>query len=170
MSVGAWGVGPFENDHAADWAFEFGDANLPAALGIITSALQSAAEVASSDYLESDLGVPALAAADIVALINGQTIEVSPYNEGPRNWVTRYRPAPDAALTMLARRAVERVGQEPSELAELWGEAGDEEWRASLAVQLSKLDEQNIPPPQSASTPPVEGTNPPRRSRWPFRR
>jgi hypothetical protein len=168
--VGAWGIGPFENDDAADWAFEFSNADLPAGLRIITSALQSAAEVASSDYLDSDLGVPALAAADIVALINGQTIEVSSYNEAPRNWVNRYRPTPDAALTLLARRAVERVGQAPSELVELWAEVGDEDWRASLAQQLSKLDAQNVPLPQPASTPPGDQANPPRRPRWPFRR
>ena len=62
---------------------------------------------------------------------------VNPYNEGPRNWVGRHRPAPDPALTVLARRAVERVGTESSELAEQW--AGDEEWRGAMAELLSRL-------------------------------
>lgn len=168
--MGAWGVGPYENDDAADWAFEFSDADRAAGLRIIGSALRSAADFASSDYLDSDVAVPALAAADIVALINGQTIEVSAYNEAPRKWVERCRPAPDAALTVLARKAVSRVGQEPSELVDLWGEAGDNEWRASLAQQLAKLDEHNISPTQPASKPPGDKTDPPRRSRWPFRR
>lgn len=38
MLMGAWGVGPFENDDAADWALEFTDADLQAGLGIVRAA------------------------------------------------------------------------------------------------------------------------------------
>ncbi len=98
-----------------------------------------AAEVDSADYFDSDLGTAALAAADVVALLNGQSIDENAYNEGPRAWVARNRPVPDVALTALARRAVKRVGREPSELVDVWGETGEEEWRASVAAQLSRL-------------------------------
>ncbi len=137
--MGAWGVGPFENDEAADWAFEFTNADLQDGLGIVRAALHSAAEVDLADYLDSDAGTAALAAADVVAFINGQPIEENAYNEAPRAWVARTRPAPDPALTALARRAIERIGREPSELVELWRETGEEEWRASVAAQLSRL-------------------------------
>lgn len=74
-----------------------------------------------------------------MALINGRSIDENPYNESARAWVARNRPTPDPELTALARNAVERVSREPSELVELWAEAGSDEWRAAVADQLSKL-------------------------------
>lgn len=74
-----------------------------------------------------------------MALINGTSIDENPYNESTRAWIGRNRPTPDPTLTALARKAVERVSREPSELVELWAGAGADGWRAALADQLSRL-------------------------------
>lgn len=81
--MGVWGVGPFENDVAADWAFEFADADIGRGLALVRDALVAAADIGPAEYLDGDLGTNALAAAELVALINGKAIQESAYNDEP---------------------------------------------------------------------------------------
>jgi hypothetical protein len=137
--MGAWGAGAFDNDDAADWESEFADAYEAAGLTLIMDALAAAAEAAGSDYLEAPEGSRAVAAAEAVVWINGQAIPESAYNQRLRDWIARTGPRPDAGLTDLARRAVERVASKNSELAELWGESGTPSWRSGIEELLAAL-------------------------------
>jgi Domain of unknown function (DUF4259) len=112
--MGAWGEGAFDNDTAADWCGKFENADLAAGLQLITDAL---AAVAQAD-----------AAAELVALINGQPIDESPYNQTARQWTARVHSSSDRSLTNLARQAVARVTGQNSELAELWDDTNSASW------------------------------------------
>jgi hypothetical protein len=59
-SMGTWGVGAFANDTAGDWSYEFKGADLQAGLTLIR------------DALNGDEDELAVAAAEMVAAINGQ--------------------------------------------------------------------------------------------------
>jgi hypothetical protein len=48
--MGAWGVGAFENDTAADWDLEFETADMAAGLRLITDALALAARTSVSAW------------------------------------------------------------------------------------------------------------------------
>ncbi len=130
--MGAWGEGPFDNDTASDWVYEFDDADQPSGLHHIQAALVRAASVGADDYLDSDAGVEAVAAAELVAAIRGLDVERSPYNESALDWVARTTPIADLALVDLAVSALDRVVAANSELAQLWDEAQLTSWRGSV--------------------------------------
>jgi len=137
--MSAWAGGAFDNDDAADWSEDFGNADLAAGLRLITDALSAitqADDVADLDYTTETLAV---AAAELVASINGQPIDASPYNETARQWIARVRPIPDPALTELARLAVSRITSPNSELAELWDQSESAEWRSAMSALRDKL-------------------------------
>ncbi|MFB7664254.1 DUF4259 domain-containing protein [Kitasatospora sp. NPDC056138] len=132
--MGAWEIGPFDNDAAADLAGALdrasdgsregraGGGGVSLARGVLAAAADTAA------YLERDEGAEAVAAA---ALIAAQCPGGAPVDSayGPK------RPLPvfTAELRPLAVRALDRVLAERSELAELWDEAGaGQQWRAGV--------------------------------------
>jgi len=126
--MGAWGVEPFDNDDAADWAAEFD--GVDAALGV--EVLRRALNVQDS-YVESNDGSAAVAAAQVVAwLVEPLTMVESSYCEAAVSWVRRHAPAADPVLVADARRALGRVRGSDSELAELWADADDDAWRETL--------------------------------------
>lgn len=130
--MGAWGLGPFENDGAGDWlaALRHGDADE------IETALAAVQE--HPEYLEVDEGQSAIAAAQFVAAAHGLSTgelpaEVGALLEAHAAWV---RSRPD--LIARARDALARTVASRSEIAELWDESADgAEWRRSIA----RLDE-----------------------------
>jgi hypothetical protein len=137
--MSAWGEGAFENDDAADWSGDFGNVDLAAGLRLITDALSAitqADDIADLDYTTETLAV---AAAELVASINGQPIDASPYNETARQWIARVRPIPDPALTDLARLAVSLITGPNSELAELWDQSESAGWRSAMGALRDKL-------------------------------
>lgn len=137
--MGAWGERAFDNDDAADFAGEFENADLAAGLRLITDALTVVAQADDGAYIQVDDGSRAVAAAELVASINGQPIDESSYNETARQWIARARPSTDAALTDLARQAAIRATGQNSELAELWEEAGPSSWRSGMSELRGKL-------------------------------
>ena len=130
MRMGAWGSGPFENDDAADWAYEFDDAEDH---GVLRDAFE--AVLAESGYLDSREGANAVAAAAVTAAaIDG---DASGLSEDVVAYLGRAG-RPDADSIDLALRALERVGKD-GELAELWDETDDPSWRANLASLRDRL-------------------------------
>lgn len=146
--MGAWGEGAFDNDDAADWAAQFDGADSEAGLRLIEDALRSAAQTGLDDYLESDIGAEAVAAAELVMGIVGQPPRTTPYNETALRWAARVSPDAAQPLVGLALRAIERVTGPGSELAELWDEAGPS-WRASMTDLASGLRAAEENPPST---------------------
>lgn len=131
--MGAWGLGPFDNDTAADWAGELDDAAPDERSTLIRDALTAAVE--ADGYLDGDEAVTAIAAAAVVAAKQANGPEVD-NNYGPNaDTVGSVLLEPD--LPVLAARALARALGEDSEWRDLWEEAGqyDEARRALDPVQ-----------------------------------
>ena len=127
--MGAWGFLPFENDDAMEWLDELEDGGAE----VVRAALQ----VAEADYLEAPDGSTAVAAAEIISTSQG-----NPPGEVPENvtsWLATYGSELGPDDVELALRAVKRVASEESELAELWDDADEPEWRESLDDLADRL-------------------------------
>jgi hypothetical protein len=138
--MGAWGEGAFDNDSAADWSGNFENADLETGLRLITDALSAAAQADAAAYLDAGDGALAVAAAELVASINGQPIDEPPYNAAARQWIGRVHPSSEQSLTSLARQAVARVTDQSSELPELWDDTSTSSWRSAMGGLRDKLD------------------------------
>ncbi len=130
--MGAWGVGPFENDDAGDWVWQLEEAE---DLGLVQGALESAAE--PDGYLESPASSEALAAAEVVAALAGHPAPDLP--DGVRDWVSAHPMTVSPDLRSLARSAVARVASD-SELQELWADSDQgDEWQGRLEELQGRL-------------------------------
>jgi hypothetical protein len=136
--VGTWGEGAFDNDTAADWAWEFDGADRATGLTLIDDALTRAAATPVTGYLRGRDGDLAVAAAELVAYIAGQATAESPYNNSARQWADRVAAPAEPHLIGLALRALARVTGNNSELASLWDEVPST-WRASIAELTARL-------------------------------
>lgn len=117
--MGAWGSGPFDNDDAADWAYQLTE---DADEGVVAAAL---AAVIGGPSPDAPAASCAIAAAEVVAAGLGR-----PYPELPDEvaaWVDARRDRPWPSLVPSALAALDRIVAD-SELAELWGEAEDAAW------------------------------------------
>jgi hypothetical protein len=122
--MGTWGIGPFDNDTAADFCGSLDEAAEGEREGVVRGALLRV--VGTADYLEAPEGEEAVAAAALVAAQcpGGDPVD-SAY--GPEE------PLPDlSALRGGAVQALDRVMTEPSELLELWAESDGDPWLASV--------------------------------------
>lgn len=128
--MGAWGHRAFENDTGADWVWELEESD---DLSLLHEALDAALD--TTDDIDADIASEALAAAEVVAALNGV-----PHIELPNSVVswTTGRERPNAALVEKARRAASRIAQ-TSELAELWAEAEDTQWNEDVQALINRL-------------------------------
>jgi hypothetical protein len=134
--VGAWGAGIFDNDTACDFATEVvASRDLSVLEGTFDRVL-----AAGSDDLEAPDAEEALAAADIVARMRGQLNAPTAYTVEIDQWVERVKLSPGEQLVDKARRSIERILAEPSELLELWRESNDfESWKRSVEDLSERL-------------------------------
>jgi hypothetical protein len=128
--MGTWDTGIFDNDTACDWAQTLVERD---DLALVDAALDGAIETRNA-CLDADQGAEALAAAEVVARLQGRWGERNVYTERMDAWIERQTVAPASALVQKAVQAVDRVLQSPSELRELWEDAGSdfEAWQAVL--------------------------------------
>jgi hypothetical protein len=132
--MGAWGIDPFENDDAADFADALAEAAPGDREGLIRDALIRT--IGSRDCLEASDGMEAVAAAALVAaqLPGGEPVTTGLAPETAL-------PVFAADLRTLAADALQRVLAEDSELAELWDDAEEgPRWRKSVSVLRAVLD------------------------------
>ncbi len=131
--MGAWGYGNFENDDALDWIYELEEASDTSA---IVAALARVTDE-SADYLEAPECCNALAAAEVVAALNGKAASSLP--DEVTTWI-KGKAKPESALLAMTKRAVGAVLGD-SELKELWEETEHYDvWRQTvedLKVRLS---------------------------------
>lgn len=130
--MGAWGMGPFDNDMAADFAADLDELSESDRVVAIQEALTEAA--GATDYLDADAGSIAVAAAALVAAQcpNGESVD-SVY--GPKESI----PPLSDDLQTLAGEALTRVLADDSELAELWDESDDTAAWTELINRLGKI-------------------------------
>lgn len=124
--MGAWGTGSFDNDDAADWAYE-----LEEAADFIPVRQALAATMDTDGYLEIPEGARALAAAAVVATTFDGNLQDIP--EGIREWIEDHPDTGTRGDARLALDALDRVTSEESELWSLWGDAPNgADWRKGI--------------------------------------
>jgi len=127
--MGAWGFLPFENDDALDWLDELEAGGAEVVRGALAKV--------GADYVEAPEGSIAIAAAEVASACQG-----NPPGDLPENvatWVTAHGSELGPEDVKLALKAVERVAGEEPEVAELWDDADEPEWRESLGELSERL-------------------------------
>ncbi len=117
--MGTWGVGPFDNDFAADWADDFGELGVDERPEALRQALRAVTD--REGYLDSDYAVEGIAAAAVVA--HART-GVLPSGDVPAFLAEEGAGELPGDLDRLAARALTRVLADGSEWRELWEESG----------------------------------------------
>lgn len=133
--MGTWAVDSFGNDDAADWAFGLESVK---DLSLVEATLDKAI-AAAGEYLEAPDAAEALAAIEVIARLQGNWGERSPYSEPVDLWVGANRLVPPTDVVNKAHRVLELVLGENSELNELWQDSDEHpDWVASVADLKSR--------------------------------
>lgn len=126
--MGAWGVGPFENDTACDWAYALEHSH---DLSLIEASLERV--LAEDDYLQAPVAEEGIAAADTVARLLGKATSRDSYTEAVDDWVSTHQQLEVVLVLPKAVQVLGRVTKPPSELLELWEESEAlEDWLVSI--------------------------------------
>ena len=134
--MGAWGSQVFENDGAMDFAAGVADGG---GLAALEECLDQVIKV-GDDYLDSSIAEEALMAAEIVARLMERPGAQSSYFQEIDAWIGRQRTKPAPALVDKARRAVERILGDQSEIVELWQDSDSfESWKADVEGIRARL-------------------------------
>jgi hypothetical protein len=132
--MGAWSHESFGNDDASDWIAQLEEWD---DLGLVESALDAVLAI-GDDYLEAPEASEGIAAAEVVARLRGQRGDSDA--DAADAWVEKVGLQAPPALIAKARRALDRILTEPSELMELWDESEDAAaWRASVEDLKARL-------------------------------
>jgi Domain of unknown function (DUF4259) len=92
------------------------------------------------DYLEAPDAEEGLAAAEIVARLNGSPGDKTPYTASIDRWIEGSQTSVAAEVIEKAKRAITRVLSEPSELLELWTPSDNfDDWKRSVERLLDRL-------------------------------
>ena len=124
--MGAWGADSFENDTVNDWAYDLEETT---DLHLLQHAILSILKK-EGEYITSREAVIALAAADVIARLQGNFGQRDAYTEKVDEWVQKIRLTPPRELVESALIAVALIEGEHSELRKLW--EGSTEWRTAI--------------------------------------
>ena len=117
--MGAWSHDSFGNDDACDWGAQLADSE---GLELIEAALDVVLATGGK-YLEAPPASEAIAAAEVVARLQGNFGVRDAYSEDVDAWVGSTKLRPSRALATKAQRVLDRILTQPSELLELWQES-----------------------------------------------
>lgn len=129
--MGTWGAGSFENDDAADFAYEFERDGV--------SVLIDALGATGAGYLEAREGARAVAACEFVAAALGRPSDLPPEIDLESSPHIERIVAGLGDLHAMAVAAVARVMADKSELNDLWQEAGAGDWLNAMEDLRKRL-------------------------------
>src|SRR5688572_18126280 len=109
--MGTWAEDSFGNDTACDWAGDFSD---NPSLNTVREAIESV--LSSDEYLDSDQACECLVACEVLARLKGNWGQKSAYSETIDQWVESVTITPSEEVISLARKAIERILGDNSEL------------------------------------------------------
>ncbi|GAA5484034.1 DUF4259 domain-containing protein [Haloferula sargassicola] len=134
--MGSWDTTAFANDTAADWLAELVESN---GWEMIDEAFSSIL-AAGDDFIEAQQGEEGIAAAEVVAWINGQPGSTAEDTDALEQWIDEQEFESDTSRAKRARKVVDRIFNEPSELRDQWEDEGEfEEWRKELTSLKDRL-------------------------------
>lgn len=135
--MGTWSHESFGNDVAGDWT---GPLQASGDLAYVEKTLQTVLDVGGG-YLEMDEACEAVAAAEVIARLQGNFGVRDTYSGSVDGWVERTRLVPSRALAEKALQALDRIVSEPSELLELWQEADNASaWLAAISDLRRRIE------------------------------
>ena len=127
--MGTWSHESFGNDTANDWAYELEDAT---DFSLIEAALQVALDE-GDEYLDADLAMEAIAAVEVIAKRLGKGTQSDVYTEKVDQWLETISEQTSDDVLSLAKRVLERIVADDSELKELWLESDEYElWLGNI--------------------------------------
>lgn len=127
--MGTWSHESFGNDTANDWAYELEDAT---DFSVIEAALHMALDE-GDEYLDADLAMEAIAAIEVIAKRLGKGTQSDVYTEKVDQWLETISEQPSDDVLSLAKRVLERIVADDSELKELWLESEEYElWLGNI--------------------------------------
>ncbi|MFH9087676.1 DUF4259 domain-containing protein [Streptomyces sp. NPDC017673] len=132
--MGTWGPGPFDSDLAADFVDELEGLTHQQVIDVLERAFQRV--TASGERVDGGDGVEAVAASVLVA----STLPDSPIVIDPDDSPREPLPELPASLRASARRALDRVLQDGSEVTTGWVDSADaDQWRQEVRQILEAL-------------------------------
>jgi septation ring formation regulator EzrA len=134
--MGAWDHTTFGNDDACDWG---GDLRSCEDLSLVEETLDTVID-SKDEYLEAPESSQAIAAAEVVARLQGRFGVRNAYTESVDEWVAAHPLTVPTALAQKAHAALDRILVRPSELLELWEESDDfEAWKGTITELKSRI-------------------------------
>ncbi|MFI1935359.1 DUF4259 domain-containing protein [Streptomyces sp. NPDC020330] len=131
--MGAWDIGHFDNDTAADFGGRVDDAEPGKKADVLRAALAAVADTGPADYADGGEGAVAAAALIAAQCPGGEPVTTA---YGPKEPL----PPLPADLRPLAVRALDRLTAKNAEPLNLWADAGaDQEWLAGIAALRAVL-------------------------------
>jgi hypothetical protein len=135
--MGTWDIGSFGNDTAVDWTSGL---QMATDLSYVESALDRCLQFGAGQEVPADVAECAVAASEVVAGLGGAAGSQSAYSEIVDDWVKDHAIQPPRALVAKAAAALDRIVSPPSELLELWSEAGDDDsWINEVRALKTRL-------------------------------
>ena len=127
--MGAWDHTTFGNDDACDWG---GNLQSYEDLSFVEETFDKVMD-SGDEYLEAPDSSQAIAAAEVVARLQGHFGIRNAYTESVDEWVAAHSVTVPAALAQKAHDALDRILTQPSELLELWEESElFQSWRDTI--------------------------------------
>lgn len=134
--MGAWDHTTFGNDDACDWG---GDLRSCEDLSLVEQTLGRVNDT-GDEYLEAPESSQAIAAAEVLARLQGHFGIRNAYTESVDEWVAAHPSPVPTALARKAHAALDRILTRPSELLELWEESDDfESWKGTITELKSRI-------------------------------
>lgn len=134
--MGTWSHEPFGNDSANDWACGLEGLD---DFSLVVEAIQNVLAT-GDDYLDVDLAVEAIAAAEVLAKAIGRGTQSDAYTEKVDAWLAAITAKPAPGLLTAAYHALARILEPDSELRELWEESDDfASWESSVKALQNAL-------------------------------
>lgn len=134
--MGAWAVEAFGNDDAADWAYGLENVK---DLSLVEATLDKVIATAG-EYLGAADAAEALAAIEVIARLQGNWGERSPYSEPADLWVEANRLVPPGDVAGKAHRVIDLILGGNSELNELWRDSDEHsDWLTSVMELKSRV-------------------------------
>jgi hypothetical protein len=134
--MGAWNTHAFGNDTACDWAGALSDTD---DLSLVEAAIAAVID-STEGNLSASLAQVALAAAEVLARLQGHADDCNAYTEAADVWVQAKRLLPPQALMRSAVQAIDRCLGQDSELRDLWDESDSSgQWHADVQSLKERL-------------------------------
>ena len=134
--MGAWDHTTFGNDDACDWGCDLRSCE---DLSFVEETLDTVINT-REEYLEAPESWQAIAAAGVLARLQGRFGICNAYTESVDEWVAAHPQTVPAALALKAHTALDRILTRPSELLELWEESEHlESWKGTVTELKSRI-------------------------------